>query len=56
LPELAPEALHDATPVGPVVFVAHVVVVQPLPEVAAVGVHAEAGVGPVALVTQVVVV
>ena len=34
--------VHDGTPVGPVVLVVQVVVVQPLPDVAAVGVQAEA--------------
>jgi hypothetical protein len=48
--------VHELTPVGPVVFVVQVVVVQALLDVAEVGVHEAAGVGPVAFVVQVVVV
>jgi hypothetical protein len=48
--------VHELTPVGPVVFVVQVVVVQALLELAVAGLQVCAGAGPVVIVLQVVVV
>ena len=56
LPEVAPEAVHEATGVGPVLTGVQVVATQLLPDPAAAGVHELTAVGPVLTVLQVVVV
>lgn len=56
LPELGPEAVHEATAALVVLLVEQVVVVQPLPAAASEPVHDETGVGPLVAVGQVVAV
>lgn len=52
MPEFAPEAVHDATGVGPVVVFVQVVVTKLLPELAVAAVQLETSVGPVVTVSQ----
>ena len=56
MPEVGPEAVHDATGTFVVVTGAHVVVVQLFPEDADCAEHELTAVGPVLLLEQVVVV
>jgi len=56
LPEEGPIAVHEATPVGPVVAVVQAVAVKLLPAEALALVQDAVGVGPVSVVLQVVAV
>lgn len=56
LEDVAGAEVHLSIPVGPVVFVTQVVVVNRLPALGAVGVHADTGDGPTTLGVQVVAV
>lgn len=54
MPELAAAGVQEATAVGPLTTVLHVVALKPLPELAPAGAQEATPVGPVTVLAQVV--
>jgi hypothetical protein len=53
LPEVGPDAVHEATSVGPVLLEPQVMVSQPLPELPVCGVHEATPIGPARRLLQI---